>query len=120
MLGDTSVVQKRLGVPATGKWDAATRGAMIAYQQSRGGPLPVVPSGHPDPNTLINLGYYDPLDHMAHSQVDYLGGGEYPSGVGRDVVGVFNQVPRWAWLGLGAGMLVMAYVSYRRAYKEKT
>lgn len=120
MLGDVDVLQKRLGVPVTNRWDAATRGALAAYQQSKGaGPLQVFPSGHPDPATLINLGYYDPLDHMSHNQVEYLQGGEYPSSFGRDVAGAFNQVPRWAWLGLGAGFLVMAYVSYRKAYKKK-
>lgn len=120
LAGDVNVLQKRLGVPVSNRWDGATRGAIVAFQQRKGGgPLPMMPSGHPDPATLINLGYYDPLDHMSHAQVQYLEGGEYPSHLGRDFAGALNQVPRWAWLTLGGGMLIMAYVAYRRAYKQK-
>jgi len=117
LAGNIDVLQKRLGVPTSKKWDTVTRGALTAYQQSKGAALPMQPSGHPDPATLINLGYYDPLDSLPHAQIAYLEGGAKPGHFGRDLATVISQVPRWAWFTLGGALVAMAYVSYRGGKK---
>jgi hypothetical protein len=97
---------------------AADKAALVAFQ-NRGGGLPMYPHGHPDPATLINMGKYKPLDHWPESQVAYLAGGEKPGTFLRDVSGVFNQVPRWAWFTLGGLSLVLSGLAYRRHRKDK-
>jgi len=97
---------------------AADKAQLIEFQ-SRGGGLPMLPHGHPDPATLINMGRYTPLEHWPESQVAYLSGGEHPSTFGRDVSGVFNQVPRWGWFALGGTFLVLSGLAYRRHKKTK-
>lgn len=111
--GPVELAQRHLGVPESGVWDAATSGAVAVYQQGPGA-LPMFPSGAPDPATLINLGYYDPLEHLPRAQLAFLEGGERPGTFWRDLATASNQIPRWAWLVLGALLLGLGYYSYRK------
>lgn len=111
--GPVEDVQRRLGVPPTGEWGAVTMGALAAYQGSGAGPFPMTPHGHPDPATLINLGYYDPLEEMNPRHASYVAGdGERPGTFGRDLATTMSQVPRWGWLVVGAGLLGVGYLSW--------
>lgn len=47
----------------------------------------------------------------------YLNGGEAPSALSRDWRTPFNQVPFWAYLGLGAFFSVLAYKRYQKFKK---
>ena len=96
---------------------AAEKAALVVYQQ-RQGKLPMTPHGHPDPNTLINMGKYDPIDHWPSSQVQYLTNGEKPGTFLRDLSGVNNQVPQWAWLVLGGTCLLLSGFAFNRHRKE--
>lgn len=115
-MGPIDIVQSKLGVPVTDNWDAATLGAITVYQASNAGTFPMTPTGHPDPPTLINLGYYNPLDLMKPSWASYLEGGrKQPSSIGRDLAGASNIIPQPGWLALGALFLGLgAYAWYRR------
>jgi hypothetical protein len=117
MLGTIDIVQKKLGVPVTNDWDAVTLGAMTAYQASKVGPLPMLPHGHPDPPTLINLGYYDPVDELPADQRRYVEGGDKPGTFFRDLGTASNQVPQWAWIVMGIGLIAFGYYTYRQATK---
>lgn len=96
---------------------AADRATLVSYQQ-RSGKLPMSPHGHPDPNTLINQGVYDPMDHWPDSQVRYIEDGDKTGTFMRDLAGVNNQVPQWAWLVLSGTCLILAGLAYRRHKKE--
>lgn len=100
-----------------GVQSAAERATLVAYQQ-KSGKLPMSPHGHPDPNTLINMGKYDPMDHWPSSQVKYLTNGDKASTFMRDLAGVNNQVPQWAWFVLGGTCLLLSGFAYRRHRKE--
>lgn len=102
-----------------GVQSAAEKAALVAFQQSGTGPLPMAPHGHPDPNTLINMGKYDPMEHWPNSQVQYLTTGQEPGTFLRDLSGVSNQVPRWAWFAVGGVFLVLSGLSYRKHRKQK-
>lgn len=78
---------------------------LVSYQRTGSG-LPMYPHGHPDPSTMINMGLYDPNNFWSEPQKQYLDGGQKPSTVLRDLQGVSNQVPQWAWLTAG-GLLVL-------------
>ena len=97
---------------------ASDKAALVQFQNSGKGPLPMIPHGHPDANTLINQGVYDPLESWPNSQVTYLSGGEKPGTFLRDLAGVNNQIPRWAWFTMGGVSLVFAGLAYRRHRKE--
>jgi len=112
--GNIEAVQRNLGVPSSGTWDALTSGALPSYQQVGRGALPMFPTGQPDPATLINLGYYDPLQDMPMRQRVYLEGGERPGTFWRDLGVAGSQVPQWAWLAIGALALGLAYWSHRK------
>lgn len=47
----------------------------------------------------------------------YLNGGEAPSALSRDWRTPFNQVPFWAYLGMGAFFSVLAYRRYQKFKK---
>lgn len=96
---------------------AAERATLVAYQQ-RSGKLPMSPHGLPDPNTLINQGAYDPMENWPDSQVSYLQNGDKPGTFMRDLSGVNNQVPQWAWFVLSGTCLLLAGLAYRRYKKE--
>lgn len=98
---------------------AAQKAALVSFQQSNKGPFPMSPHGHPDANTLINQGIYDPLDLWPSSQVEYVTQGEEPGTFFRDLQGVNNQVPRWAWFTMGGVFLVLGGLAYRRHRKAK-
>jgi hypothetical protein len=106
-------VQHTLGVPATQRWDAMTLGALPVFQQTGMGALPMYPTGEPDPATLINAGYYDPLQYLPRAQVQYLQGGARPGSFWRDVGVASNQIPQWIWIGLGVGLCGLGYWTYR-------
>jgi hypothetical protein len=77
------------------------------------------PTGRPDPATLINLGYYDPIEQLTSSQRAYLEGTGEQGTFWRDLATASNQVPRWAWVVLGALFVGMGYMAYRNAPKKK-
>lgn len=101
-----------IGIGATDKT------SLVAYQNSNK-PLPMLPHGHPDPNTLINQGAYDPAEMWPESVSSYLAGGDKPGTFFRDLSGVNNQIPRWAWFVSGGVCLVLSAIAYNRYRKEK-
>lgn len=109
--------QGRLGVPVTGEWDSTTEGAAVAYQGSGDGFLPMNASAHMDPPTLINLGYYNPLEELPEPLSEYLAGGKTPSTLLRDVGTAVNQIPRWGWAVGCVGFCLLSYSSYTRGRK---
>jgi hypothetical protein len=112
-------VQQRLGVQQSGHWDSSTDGAILAFQQTaKGVTYAMDPSGHPDPATLVNLGYYAPADIFTDEWTSYLAGGEKPGHFGRDVRASIDQVPRWAWATLAVGFGIFAYMAYRTDKKR--
>ncbi len=111
-------VQQRLGVQQSGRWDAATDGGLLAYQQSAKGSYAMDPNGHPDPATLVNLGYYTPGELFTEEWADYLAGGAKPGHFGRDLRAAIDQVPRWAWGTLAAGFGIFAYMAWRTDKKR--
>lgn len=98
---------------------AAQKAALVSFQQSNQGPFPMSPHGHPDSNTLINQGQYDPMELWPSSQVDFLTQGEQPGTFLRDLRGIDNQVPRWAWFTAGGVFLLLGTLAYRRHRKAK-
>jgi len=113
------LVQSRLGVPRTGRWDATTDGALRVYQSSGKGPYAMRPTGHPDAATLANLGYFDPKDIVTASWAAYIDGGPKPGTFGRDVKTSIDQVPRWAWGTLAASFSLFAVLAYRTDRKRE-
>lgn len=118
MAGELDRVQARLGVPQTGEWDASTDGALIAYQQSGSGAYAMAAHGHPDPATLVNLGYYTPEDIFRREWVSYLEGAERPSTFARDLGTAIDQVPRWAWAVTAVVFAGFSYMAYRADKKR--
>jgi len=105
-------VQRVLGVSLTGKWDNTTRGALLAYQQSANDiRYPMDATGHPDPVTLVNLGYYKPEEVFTEEWSGYLAGGPKPGHFGRDLRAAIDQVPRWAWVTIAVTFGAFAYWS---------
>lgn len=119
MASPIDVVQSRLGVPRSGHWDRTTDGAILAYQSSGKGQYPMRATGHPDPGTLANLGYFDPKEMLPERWANYLGGGEKPGTFGRDVRTAIDQVPRWAWGTVAAAFSVFAIMAYRTDRKRE-
>ncbi len=115
--GFIEIVQTNLGVPKSGQWDATTAGALAPYQGGGRGPLAMYPTGQPDPATLINLGYYDPIELLSRGQRSYLEGTAEPTTFWRDLATASNQVPRWAWLVMGALFVGMGYYVYKQRTK---
>jgi hypothetical protein len=117
-MGPIDIIQGKLGVPITDSWDPATLGAITVYQASNAGVFPMTPTGHPDPPTLINLGYYDPFDRLKPSWADYLDGGrKQPTTIGRDLAGASNVIPQAGWLALGALFLGLGALAWYRREK---
>lgn len=118
-LGGVADIQAKLRVPQTDTWDPATRAAVAAYQGSGRGELDMHVTGLPDPATLINLGYYDPLDELPARQVDFLlGRTTEPSTIWRDTATMSNQVPQWIWIVFGGVFVGTGYYLYRRNRRE--
>lgn len=92
---------------------------LVTFQASGKGQYPMLPHGHPDSNTLINKGDYDPKSHWPSSVNKFLDTGDRPSSFFRDLAGVNNQVPRWAWFVLGGTFVVLGGMSYRQHRKSK-
>jgi len=111
-------VQQRLGVQSSGHWDSATDGALLAYQQTGRGTYPMDPTGHPDPATLVNLGYFAPGDILTEEWAGYLTGGAKPGHFGRDLRAAIDQVPRWAWFTVAGAFGIFAYMAYRTDKKR--
>lgn len=112
-------VQQRLGVPQTGVWDGTTDGAILAFQQTaKGQAFPMDPTGHPDPATLMNLGYYAPGDVFTEEWANYLAGGAKPGHYWRDVRASIDQVPRWAWATIAVAFGAFGYMAYRTDKKR--
>ena len=116
MPGPVEMIQKKLGVPASGHWDPITLGALAAFQA---GQPALVPSGHPDVPTLALLGYYDPLQALDPKWAGYVKGGKRPGTFGRDLASASNQAPQWAWLGVGALLLGVGFWTWKKS-KAKT
>jgi hypothetical protein len=117
-LGDISDIQAKLGVPKTNEWDRSTLAAISTYQGRQGGELEMHITGSPDPATLINLGYYNPVDELPRRYASFLEGStDQPSTLGRDLATLSNQVPQWIWIVSGIGMLGVGYYIYRRNKK---
>lgn len=95
------------------------KAALVTFQQSGRGSLPMSPHGHPDANTLINQGVYDPVAHWPSSQTEFLATGEKPGTFLRDLSGASNQVPRWAWFTAGGVCALLGFLAYRRHRKSK-
>jgi len=112
--GTVNVVQQNLGVPQTGQWDATTMGAMASFQAAGNRPLQMYATGEPDPATLINSGYYDPLEAMPSSWRQYVQGGQAPGTFWRDLGVASNQVPQWAWLFMGVLFVGLGYYVHRK------
>ena len=112
-------VQTELGVPRTGHWDGATDGALKVYQSTHKGGYAMRATGHPDPATLANLGYFDPKEVFTAGWAGYLDGGEKPGTFGRDLKTSIDQVPRWAWGTLAAAFTVFAVMAYRTDRKRE-
>lgn len=114
-------VQQKLGVQQSGEWNNATAGAVLAFQQTGKGQFPMTPTGHPDPATLVNLGYYAPTDALTTPWADYLAGGDKPGHFWRDLRTSIDQVPRWAWGTVAVAFGAFGYMAYRTDRKrEKT
>jgi hypothetical protein len=112
--GTVSVVQQNLGVPPSGEWDATTMGAIGPFQASGGRPLRMYATGQPDPATLINAGYYDPLEYMPRGWREYVQGGSAPGTFWRDLGVANSQIPQWAWLTLGVMFMGFGYYIHRK------
>ncbi|SRR5260221_9284569 len=112
-------LQQRLGLRQTGTWDGATDGAILAYQGSAKGQYPMSATGHPDPATLANLGYYAPGDIFTSRWAAYLEGGSKPSTALRDIQTSIDQVPRWVWATAAVSFGVFAYMAYRTDRKRE-
>jgi len=115
----TELLQSRLGVPRTGHWNAQTDGAIVGYQQTGKGAYPMRATGHPDPATLANLGYFAPKDVFTSGWAGYLTGGNKPGTFGRDARAAIDQVPRWAWATVAGAFSIFAYVAYRTDRKRE-
>ena len=112
-------IQQKLGVAQSGAWDSGTSGAMLAYQQAGHGAFPMDANGHPDPATLLNLGYYVPADVFTDDWMGYLrGDGSKPGHFGRDLRASIDQVPRWAWATVAVAFGAFAYMAYRTDRKR--
>lgn len=119
-MSNIATVQRRLGVLPSSHWDNMTIGALRAFQSGGSGAFPMQATGHADPPTLANLGYYDPLDEMEPDQRAYLSGtGSKPGTFLRDLAATTNQVPQWGWLGLGAALLGLGFWGWRQSMKKK-
>jgi hypothetical protein len=119
-LGSVSDVQGQLGVPNTNEWDAATLAALARFQGQDGGELKMHVTGVADPATLINLGYYDPMDELPRKQAQYLAGDrDQPTTFWRDTATLSNQVPQWIWIVAGVAMTGFGYWVYRRNKKRE-
>lgn len=95
--------------------------SMVSFQAAAGvGAYRMDPHGHPDPTTMINQGRYDPLEQWPRRHTQYLvDGGEKPGTFFRDLQGVSNQVPRWAWFVTSGTFLIFGAVAYRNHKKAK-
>jgi len=114
-LGGIEDLQAALGVRQTSEWDQETLAAMSTYQGRNQGELQMHVTGTPDPATLINLGYYDPLSELPRRQAEFLSGdGPQPTTLWRDLATLSNQVPQWIWLLMGGGMLAVGYYVHRK------
>jgi len=76
--------------------------SLTKYQAGHGLPQ----TGLPDPPTAIAAGLYPVPAYEA------------PSTVWRDLAGLSNQVPRWAWVGIAVVGIGIAGVSYYQANKR--
>jgi hypothetical protein len=115
MTSAITLIQKTLGVPATGKWDPITLGALAAFQASH---KTLMPTGHPDVPTLALLGYYDPVAQLRPEWAGYVKGERgKPSTFGRDLGAASNQVPQWAWLATGALLLGVGLWTWKKSSK---
>jgi hypothetical protein len=118
-LGDIAETQAKLGVPTTNQWDRATLAALSTYQGRGKGELKMHVTGVPDPATLINLGYYDPLLDLPRRHSDFLAGRQdAPTTFWRDLASMSNQVPQWIWIVAGVGMVGVGVYVYRQNQKE--
>ena len=90
---------------------------LVGFQKANAGPLPMHAHGHPDANTLINMGQYDPTEHWPSAQQDFLAGGERPGTFFRDLGTVNTQVPQWAWFTLAGAFTLFAVMAYRTHQK---
>lgn len=93
---------------------------LVTFQQ-KSKPLPMFAHGHPDPNTLANMGDYDPVEHWPSAQRKFAveSGAKEPGTFFRDLGTVNNQVPQWAWLVLTGVFGLVAYLSYKNHKKSK-
>lgn len=102
-----------------GVGETASVAELVEYQRSGGGQLPMYPHGHPDPVTLINQGAYSPDEMWTNDQFNYIHHGMKPSSFVRDLQGVSNQIPQWAWLVTGTLLLGLGVYTYVQASKKR-
>ena len=98
---------------------AAQITADIVGYQRQGSGLPMHPHGHPDPTTLINIGLYDPDEEWPNAQYNYIHHNKEPSTLVRDLQGVSNQIPQWAWVAAGALLVGLGIYTYVRESKKR-
>ena len=99
--------------------DASQMAELVEFQQAQQGPYPMIPHGHPDANTLINMGQYDPIEHWPTAQRDFVETGEKSGTFFRDLGTVNNQIPQWTWLVLAGSFTFFAAMSYRTHTKSQ-
>jgi hypothetical protein len=109
-------VQKALGAPATGKWDAATASRARTVQGAHG----LMQTGLPDAPLFIALGLEDPKKQATGVTGEYIASGEAPGTFVRDLGASMNQIPRLAWGVTAAAFFGLAYWSYRRGAPERS
>jgi hypothetical protein len=76
------------------------------------------PTGEPDAATLINAGYYDPMDYMPRAWRNYVQGGDAPGTFWRDLGVASNQIPQWVWLGIGVLFVGVGYYIHRKGKRR--
>lgn len=114
-----ALLQQNLGVSVSKQWDDQTRGGLAPYQKSGHGPIPMFVTGLPDPATLVNLGYYDPVPMLSRGQRSYLEGGARPTSLWRDLSTASNQTPQLVWIGLGVLFAGLGYYMWRKQAKKQ-
>ena len=115
--GPLEDLRSKLGLPAGSSWEDITPAAMLALQKA-GGVQPMVPSGRFDPSVALNTGYYRLEGVLTSDQAAYVAGsGAKPGTIMRDITASSAQVPRWAWLLIGFGLMGVGGFMYYRARK---
>jgi len=72
--------------------------------------------GLPDPNTLINLGIYDPIEHVTPNVREHLLHNKELSNFSTGMRVSSNQVSNWVYIILGTGLVgYSCYLVYKNS-----